>query len=160
MTKTGCLYAAGLTLIGIWLLTFLLQTPTVSQRTATSATPTPMPVANTPVTAPSQSPGIAAQQSAPEPSVPILRATRVRSPAEEARIKKYVPARVKMRQDVEFLAINQNATMPSVYGGQGKEVTVVRVTGSDLVVEYGGWRATVPTWKTDFLERVIAEAEK
>jgi hypothetical protein len=89
-----------------------------------------------------------------------MRATRVRSAAEEARLKKYVPARVKLRQDLEFRATNENATMPSVYLGQGREVNVVRVNGSELVVEHGGWQATVPVSKTDFLDRVIAETEK
>jgi hypothetical protein len=85
---------------------------------------------------------------------------RVRSAAEEARLKKYVPARVKLRQDLEFRATSENATMPSVYAGQGREVNVVRVTGSELIVEYGGWQATLPISKTDFLDRVIAEVEK
>ncbi|HEV2806306.1 MAG TPA: hypothetical protein VGW57_15390 [Chthoniobacterales bacterium] len=85
---------------------------------------------------------------------------RVRSAAEEARLKKYVPARVRLRQDLEFRATNPNATIPSVYVGQGREVNVVRVNGSELIVEHGGWQATVPVSKTDFLDRVIAEAEK
>jgi hypothetical protein len=90
----------------------------------------------------------------------VLRATRVRSATEEARLKRYVPARVKLRQDLEFRATNQNATIPSVFVGQGREVNVVRINGSELVVEHGGWEATVPVSKTDFLERVIAEVEK
>ena len=70
----------------------------------------------------------------------VLRATRVRSAAEEARLKKYVPARVKLRQDLEFRATSENATMSSVYVGQGREVNVVRVTGSELIVEHAGWQ--------------------
>jgi hypothetical protein len=89
-----------------------------------------------------------------------MRATRVRSPAEEARLKKFIPARIKLRQDLEFRATSQNATMPSVFVGQGREVNVVRVNGSELVVEYAGWQATLPISKTDFLDRVIAEVEK
>src|ERR1700686_1161882 len=156
VSKAGCLYAAGLTVIGVWLLSFLskLQAPTVNRQTAPSASPTlsvSSPLAVLPVPAPTY---------APEPSVTILRATRVRSAAEEASLKKYVPARVKLRQDLEFRATSQNATMPSVFVGQGREVTVVRVNGSELVVEHGGWQATVPVSKTDFLDRVIAEVEK
>jgi hypothetical protein len=50
--------------------------------------------------------------------------------------------------------------MPSVFVGQGREVNVVRVVGSELLVDSGGWQATIPIAKTDFLDRVIAEAEK
>jgi hypothetical protein len=89
-----------------------------------------------------------------------LRAVRVFSPAEEARIKQYVPSRVKLRQDVEFTSSNRNSTIPTMYAGQGREVSVVRVVGSDLVVDYSGRQTTVPIAKTDFLERVIAEANK
>jgi len=162
MSKVGCFSAAGLTVVGIGVLAFLtkIQTPTLSQGTAPSAAPTGKLVANTPVAALGQAPSITAQPPAPEPSVTVLRATRVRSAAEEARLKKFVPARVKLRQDLEFRATNQNATIPSVFVGQGREVNVVRINGSELVVEHGGWEATVPVPKTDFLERVIAEVEK
>ena len=152
MSKAGCFYAAGLTVIGLWLLSFLgnVRTPTVSRQTAPSASPT-LPVA---------SPLAVRPVPAPEPSVTIMRATRVRSAAEEARLKKFVPARVRLRQDVEFRATSPNATMPSVFVGQGREVNVVRINGSELVVEQGGWQAMVSISKTDFLDRVIAEAEK
>jgi len=76
------------------------------------------------------------------------------------RLKKFIPARVRLRQDLEFRATSQNATMPSVFVGQGREVNVVRINGSELVVEQGGWQAMVSISKTDFLDRVIAEAEK
>jgi len=152
-SKAGCLFAAGAIVLGMWLLNGPKTRP-LSRQTAPLASP-PLPVSSPLAAVSAQAPSYA-----PEPSVTVLRATRVRSAAEETRLKKYVPARVKMKQDVEFLATSPNATMPSVYGGQGKEVTVVRVNGSELVVEYSGWRATVPIWKTDFLDRVIAEAEK
>lgn len=154
--KVGCLSAAGLTVIAIWLLIFLsnLKTPTLSRQIAKTSSVT------LPVSSPLAAVSAEAPSYAPEPSVTILRATRVRSAAEEARLKKYVPARVRLRQDLEFRATSENATMPSVYVGQGREVNVVRVTGSELIVEHAGWRATVPISKTDFLDRVIAEVEK
>ncbi|MEY2484237.1 MAG: hypothetical protein QOK24_2765 [Verrucomicrobiota bacterium] len=156
MNKAGCVFAVGLTVMAIWMLTFLnnLRTSTSNPHNppSPSATlPALSPVAVFPARTPSD---------APEPSVTIMRATRVRSAAEEARLRKYVPARVKLRQDLEFHATNQNATIPSVFVGQGREVNVVRINGSELVVEHGGWEATVPVSKTDFLERVIAEVEK
>ena len=156
MNKRGWWYAAGLALIGIWLLSFLsdLQTPTVSRKIAPSASPA-VPVSSPLAVLPAPAP-----THAPEPSVTILRATRVRSAGEETRLKKFIPARVRLRQDLEFRATSQNATMPSVYVGQGREVNVLRVNGSELVVEHGGWQAMVPISKTDFLDRVIAEAEK
>lgn len=156
MSKAGCFYAAGLTVIGIWLLSFLgnVRTPTVSRQTAPSASP-PLPLSNPFAVRP-----VPAPTYAPEPSVTIMRATRVRSAAEEMRLKKFIPARVRLRQDLEFRATSQNATMPSVFVGQGREVNVVRINGSELVVEQGGWQAMVSISKTDFLDRVIAEAEK
>lgn len=157
INKTGCWYAAGLALIGIWLLSFLsnLQTPSASRQTAPSASPA------VPVSSPFAAiPAVAPTYVPPEPSVTILRATRVRSAAEETRLKKFIPPRVRLRQDLEFRATSQNATIPSVFVGQGREVNVVRVNGSELVVEHGGWQAMVSISKTDFLDRVIAEAEK
>jgi hypothetical protein len=156
MNKAGWLYAAGLTVIGIWLLSFLsnLQTPAVTRQSAPSASPT------LPVSSPLAVRPVPAPTFAPEPSVTIMRAARVRSAAEETRLKKFIPARVRLRQDLEFRATSQNATIPSVHVGQGREVNVVKVNGSELVVEHGGWQATVPVSKTDFLDRVIAEAEK
>lgn len=144
--------AAGAVVIGIWLLNGPKTRP-VSRQVAPLASPLPTssPLAAVSAQGPSY---------APEPSVTVLRATRVRSAAEEAHLKKYVPARVKLRQDLEFRATSENATMPSVYVGQGREVNVVRVNGSELVVEYAGWQATLPISKTDFLDRVIAEVEK
>jgi hypothetical protein len=156
MNKAGCVFAAGLTVMAIWVLTFLsnLRTSTSNPHgppSPSSTLPALSPVAVFPARTPSD---------APEPSVTIMRATRVRSAAEEARLRKYVPARVKLRQDLEFRATSQNATIPSVFVGQGREVNVVRINGSELVVEHGGWEATVSVSKTDFLERVIAEVEK
>jgi hypothetical protein len=156
MGKAGWLIAAGLTLIGVWLLTFLnsAQEPKARPRIAPAASPI-SPVFNPPAVAPAQAP-----RYTPEPSVTILRATRVRSATEEARIKTFVPARVRLRQDLELRAANQNSTMPSIFVGQGREVNVVRVVGSELLVDSSGWQATVPIAKTDFLDRVIAETEK
>jgi hypothetical protein len=150
--KAGCLFAGGAVVLGIWLLNSPKTRP-VSRQVAPLASPLPI---SSPLAA------LSAQASsyAPEPSATIMRATRVRSAAEQARLKKYVPTRVKLRQDLEFRATSENATMPSVYVGQGKEVNVVRVTGSELIVEYAGWQATLPISKTDFLDRVIAEVEK
>jgi len=156
MGTVGCLSAAGLTVIAIWLLSFLsnLKTPTLSRQIASS------PFVTLPVSSPLAAVSAQGPSYAPEPSVTVLRATRVRSAAEEAHLKKYVPARVKLRQDLEFRATNQNATIPSVFVGQGREVNVVRINGLELVVEHGGWEATVAVSKTDFLDRVIAEVEK
>jgi hypothetical protein len=156
MSKAGWLYAAGLTVIGVWLLTFLnsVQNPTMRQAITPTTSPT-LPVSSPLALVPAQVP-----RYTPEPSVPILRATRVRSAIEEARIKKYVPTRVRLRQDLEFRAISQNSTKPSIFVGQGREVNVLRVAGPDLIVESSGWQAKVPIAKTDFLDRVIAEVER
>jgi hypothetical protein len=151
--KIGCLFATGAVVLGIWLLNSPKTRP-VDRQTVPLTSP-PLPVSSPLAAISAQAPSYA-----PEPSVTVLRATRVRSAAEEARLRKYVPARVKLRQDLEFRATSENATMPSVYVGQGREVNVVRINGSELVVEQGGWQATVPVSKTDFLDRVIAETEK
>lgn len=154
MSKAGWLYVAGTVVIAIWLLGVFtnVKSPTLSQQTA----PSPFaakPESSPPVPSPTQAPG-----STPEPSVMVLRATRVRSPAEEALIPKYVPARVTLRQDVEFRSRSRKAKTRTYYVGQGSEVAVVRVAGSTLVVEYAGRQARVPIIKTDFLDRVIAES--
>lgn len=156
--KAGCLYAAGLTVLGVWLLSFLTK---VSTPTATApATGSASPVALASPTATAAFTPAPLPRSTPDLTTTALRATRVFSPAEKARLQKYIPPRVKLRQDVEFPATSRNATIPSIYIGQGREVSVVRVVGSDLVVDSAGRQATVPIAKTDFLERVIAEVEK
>lgn len=157
-SKAGCFYAAGLTVLALWLLSFLsnVGTPTPSNPAASSASPVASAapaatVANVPAVAP---------RYTPDPTLTALRATRVFSPAEEARLQEFVPPRVKLRRDVEFSATSRNAPRPSIYLGQGREVSVVRVVGPNLVVEYAGRQSTVPISKTDFLERVIAETAK
>jgi Protein of unknown function (DUF4236) len=145
-SKAGCLYAAGLTVLGVWLISFLGKGTGPTTNTSSSA-----PIAVAPV---------ASSRPTPDLTTTALRATRVFSAAEEARLQKYVPPRVKLREDLELPATSANATPPLVYVGQGREVSVVRVVGSNLVVEISGRQATVPIAKTDFLERVIAEVEK
>ena len=159
MNKTKWLYAAGLAFIGVWLLSLVSKpsTPTAPRPAAVaspSATAAPLRAVAVSSPPPLSTP-------TPEPiEAPPLRAERVRSAAETARIQTYIPATVKLRQDVEFRATHQNATIPSVFVGQGREVQVVKVAGQNLIVQYGGRQETVPIAKTDFLERVIAEAEK
>ncbi|MEY2484191.1 MAG: hypothetical protein QOK24_2719 [Verrucomicrobiota bacterium] len=157
ISKAGCLYAAGLTVLGIWLLSFLGKTQSTSVTAPTAPSPSATRAEVSPIAALVTN---VAPTSVPQSSVTVLRATRVRSPAEEARIQKYVPSRVTLKQDVEFLATTPNAAPPAYYVGQGKEVALVRVNGPNLVVGYQGRQATVPVAKTDFLDRVIAEADK
>ena len=158
MNKTKWLYAAGLGFIGIWLLSLVSKpsAPTVPRPAAVaSPSATAAPLRAVAVSSPPP-----LSTSTPEPIEAPLRAERVRSVAETARIQAFVPATVKLRQDVEFRATHQNATIPSVFVGQGREVQVVKVVGQNLIVQYAGRQETVPIAKTDFLDRVIAEAEK
>ncbi len=159
MNKTKWLYAAGLAVIALWLLGLLsnVNTPKAPPSVAVSS-PSP-PVIPLRATAVSTPPAPITTPT-PEPIESALRATRVRPAAEAARIQKYIPARVKLRQDVEFRATSRSATIPSVFIAQGKEVEVVMVAGQNLILQYSGRQETVPIAKTDFLERVIAEAEK
>lgn len=159
MNKAGCLYAAGAVIFVTWLVGHLSSpTPTTTTSSSTVAV-SPSPTASVSSTVAATPPRATAVYSPPATAEP-LRAVRVFSPAEEARIKHYVPPRVKLRQDTEFNSGNRNSTVPTMYAGQGREVSVVRVVGPDLVVDYAGRQATVPIAKTDFLERVIAEANK
>jgi hypothetical protein len=157
-SKAGCLYAAGLTVLGVWLISFLgkVNGPTTTTPGTSLASP---PAVASPAATVALAP-LPSSRSTPDLTTTALRATRVFSPAEEARLQKFVPPRVRLRQDVEFLATSPNVTIPSIFVGQGREVSVVRVAGPNLVVEAGGRQATVPIAKTDFLDRVIAEIEK
>jgi hypothetical protein len=157
-SKAGCFYAAGLTVLGVWLISFLGKGTGPTTNTSRTIFASPSAIAS-PAATIAVAP-VPSSRSTPDLTTTALRATRVFSPAEEARLQKYVPPRVKLRQDLEFTATSANVTIPSVYVGQGREVSVVRVVGSDLVVEISGRQATVPIAKTDFLERVIAEVEK
>jgi hypothetical protein len=157
-SKAGCLYAAGLTVLGVWLISFLgkVNGPTTTTPGTSLA---PRPAVASPAATVALAP-LPSSRSTPDLTTTALRATRVFSPAEEARLRKYVPPRVKLRQDVEFLSTSRNATLPSISIPRGREVSVLRVVGSNLVVEATGWQATVSIEKTDFLDRVIAEIEK
>lgn len=157
-SKAGCLYAAGLTVLGVWLISFLgkVNGPTASTPGVSLASP---PATASPVATVALAP-LPSSRSTPDLTTTALRATRVFSPAEEARLQKFVPPRVRLRQDVEFLATSPNVTIPSIFVGQGREVSVVRVAGANLVIEAGGRQATVPISKTDFLDRLLAEIDK
>ena len=157
-SKAGCLYAAGLTVLGVWLISFLgkVNGPTASTPSTSLASP---PAIATPAATVALAP-VPSSRSTPDLTTTALRATRVFSPAEEARLRKYVPPRVKLRQEFEFQATSRNSTIPALSIPRGHEGSVLRVVGSNLVVEATGWQATVPIDKTDFLERVIAEVEK
>lgn len=85
---------------------------------------------------------------------------RVRSQAETLRIQKYVPAEVTLTESLGFPMLDHGKSAGIRNIRKDTKVKVVKVSSDKLVLEYDGSTQTAPISSTDFLERVITEAQK
>jgi hypothetical protein len=96
----------------------------------------------------------------PITSAPIS-VRRIRSRAEVLRVQKFIPPEVTLTRDVEFPAMFEGKTYGVSPVRKGAAVKVLSVVGDKLDVTYNDRRRQiVPITSTDFLDRVITEAQK
>jgi hypothetical protein len=77
-----------------------------------------------------------------------------------AHIQSFVPSYVTLRRAVNFPSEGGKRRTRPYRAASGSEVAVVRVSEEHLVVKFQGRQATVLITDTDFLDRVIQEADK
>lgn len=179
--SAGCLYTAGAMILGIWFLGKIATTTSPRKATeplpisslepaTTIETPTPRPKPKPGVgsTVPSSNQRLAASSSPPSMvptplpivSTPLPARPRVRSASEISRIQKYVPSEITLNQDVRFPITQGSREIGIAPVGKGARAKVVGLSADKLLLDYNGRRQTVPITVTDFVDRMIAEAEK
>jgi hypothetical protein len=114
-----------------------------------------------------ETPSVTASAPIPSSAQPLEREQaisppkqRIRSVEELLRIKRYVPQEVTLTSDTKVPVIVKGKEIGSAAVSQGLKTKVVGLAGERLLLEYDSRRQTVPISSTDFLERVVAEAEK
>lgn len=164
----GCLYLGGFIVLGIWLLGKVVNVGSSSRQ---DAPPTAAPVARTdqirsatPTPPPSVDPRAARTVSPPRASlapatVPAAK-PRPRTAADIQRLQRYVPAEVTLTQPVGFPLIVKGREVGVASVEKGAKAKVQRVIGDSLQLDYQGRRQSVPIVHTDFVDRLLAEAEK
>ena len=184
MTKAGCLYTAGAVILGIW---FLGKIATLGPSSKpTTPTSTNVPVATplllkqdtleaikpsaqttTAVRATTASPAPRLAPSTPGVLQTMPSATKIETPTprlrtavEIQRTKRFVPPEVVLTQTIGFPVMNSGREVGVGSVERGTKAKVVGMAGDKLLLDYSGRRQSVPIIYTDFLDRVIAEAEK
>ena len=155
MTKAGCLYTAGAVILGIW---FLGKIATLGP----SSKPTTPTSTNVPVATP-----LLLKQDTLEaikPSAQTTTAVRATTASPAPRLAPSTPGVLQTMPSATKIEtptpMNSGREVGVGSVERGTKAKVVGMAGDKLLLDYSGRRQSVPIIYTDFLDRVIAEAEK
>lgn len=155
-------------MFGIWLLSKLAESGSTARSRSTSSIDAPSSrstITESVERSKSSASAVSSYEAPAATPIPVVAVPaspppRVRSTADTLRIQKYVPREVTLTTSVGFPVTYQGKDVGLAAVGKGLNAKVIKLSADKLVLDYNGRVQTVPLMSTDFLLRVLAEAEK